>query len=63
LLIEENKLRVSCNQQTTININDPSIEKLTLVEKGVRKNLPFRKIGLEISFTIPAITNTEIQIN
>jgi hypothetical protein len=63
LLIEENKLRVSCNQQTTININDPSIKKLTLVEKGVRKNLPFRKIGLEISFTIPAITNAEIQIN
>ena len=63
LLIDGNKLRLSCNQQTTININNASIKKLTLIEKGARKNLPLGKKGSEISFTVPATMNAEIQIN
>jgi hypothetical protein len=63
LLIERNKLRLSCNQQTTISINNASIKKLTLIEKSARKNLPLRKKGSEVSFTVPATMNAEIQIN
>ena len=63
LLIEGNKLRLSCNQQTTININNASIKKLTLVKNGLRKNLPLTKKGSEISFTVPALINAEILIN
>ncbi len=63
LIIAGNKLTVSCNQQTTFKIKNPSIKTVSLLHNGIRKNLSFNKIGTVMSFTVPAITNAEIQIN
>ena len=63
LLIDGNNLTISCNQPTDIKIKNSSAKTATLTENGNKKALAIKKLGSEITLSIPTIKNAYIQIN
>ena len=62
VMIEGNKLRVSCNQEIFISLKISNAISATLTVGGKTEKLSVAKRGSGISFSVPAISNAEIEI-
>lgn len=63
LSIVGKKLKLSCNQPTTITIKNAAAKTVSLLQNGSTKKLPVKKTNTSISVTIPAVMNAELMIN
>ncbi|HET7898429.1 MAG TPA: hypothetical protein VFL47_12175, partial [Flavisolibacter sp.] len=62
LLVNGNRLHLTCNQETTITIRGASNRKVFVLEGQTKKQLPVVKTATGIAFTLPP-TNSDIQLN
>ncbi|HET9280026.1 MAG TPA: hypothetical protein VFN95_17650, partial [Flavitalea sp.] len=62
LVINRNKLQLTCNQETVININTSGARSATLTMNGKSETLPVTKTASGIKFTVRTIENGEIEI-
>ncbi len=62
LMINRNKLHVTCNQETLISINTSNASSATLTMNGKSEKLPVTKTGSGIKFTVPATLSGEVEI-
>jgi hypothetical protein len=63
MIVNENELTISCNQQTTIHIAGSLAKKIMIQAAGETKSLHMIKSKEGIAFTIPAINNAVIKID
>jgi hypothetical protein len=54
LEIDQNKLSVSCNQESRITIKGSRAKTVTITTNGKTTELPIKISGMEISFLVPA---------
>ena len=62
LMMRGNKLQVSCNQEMLISLNSSNAGSATLTVNGKSEKLSLIKAGSGIKFSVPAISNAEIEI-
>ena len=62
LLIDQNKMLVSCNQESILTIRKSRGTTATLVTNGKTIRLSTKRTGTTLSFTVPAVKDGELQI-
>ena len=63
LVIDQNKMLISCNQESTISIKETGGKTVTMINNGKATQLPIKRSGTNLSFIVPAGMNlAEIRI-